>query len=363
MKFVLMAGGTGSKLWPMSRANAPKQFIKIVGEKTLFQESLESLLRKYKPEDIFVSTTEELKHFVEEQGPQILKENYIIEPVMRDTGPASCLAMAKVAARYPDEVVYFYVQVVCTRDPAEKFLDMLEVTENLVKDTGKLVTGTIIPKYTETGSDLMKLGEERVLDGGIKAFQIEEFFNVVKERWPAEKVEDLYKNNTVGTHTNHLTWRPKEFFEAVKKYRPDWFDVIERISQVLGKEEETAQLKQLYPEFEAGRIELITTELIKEGRVMTVELPFEWWHITTWDDVYRYRIKKGLPEIEGEVIEVDSKNNLILNQGKKLVSVVGMEDVVVVETGDVIFIAPKTKAAKVKEITEKLVEMGKGELV
>src|SRR3989339_1502272 len=105
MKLVLMAGGLGSKLWPYSRVKAPKQFVKIIGEKTLFQITVEQLLAKYSVDDIFVSVTEELVHFVEEQTPQLKKENYIIEPMCLDTGPASCLAMAVVARRYPNEVV------------------------------------------------------------------------------------------------------------------------------------------------------------------------------------------------------------------------------------------------------------------
>lgn len=357
MKFVIMAGGTGSKLWPISRAKDPKQFIKIIGEKTLFQLTVESLLKRYTVDDIFVSTTEDLVHYVEEQSPTIPKKNYIIEPMMRDTGPASCFAMAKVASMYPDEVVYFYVQAVCTREPAEKFLDMIEEIEKLVNKEGKLVTGTILPKYLETGSDLMKLGDRQELGKGMRAFQIKEFINVVKERMTLEQVGEIAKNNTVGTHTNHLTWRPKEFFEAVKKYRPDWMEVVEELKSAFGKENEKELIGQIYTKFEKGRIELMTTELIKDGQMMAVELPFDWAHITTWDDVYRYRHNWGLPTTEGNVVEVESSENLVLSTGKKLIALGGMNEMVVIETDDAIYISPRSKANKVKEVTDKLGEI------
>ncbi len=356
MKFVIMAGGSGSKLWPYSRVKAPKQFIKIIGEKTLFQLTVDSLLQRYKVEDIFVSTTEELVHYVEEQTSNIPKENYIIEPMARDTGPASCLAMAKVAKRYPDEIVYFYVQSVCTREPADKFLDMIQEMEKLVKKEGKLITGTIVPKYVETGSDLMKMGEKKTLDSGMNVYEIKEFINVVKERMTLEQVTEISQKNIVGTHTNHLTWRPKEFFEAIKKYRPDWFKLVNELNQVFDTDSEKQEIERIYPKFDPGRIELVTTEIIKENKMMAIELPFDWAHITTWDDVYRYRIAKNLPTIEGDSVEVDSSGNLVISQNDKMMTLVGMKDMVVVEMDDAIFIAPRTMSNKVKEVTDILKE-------
>jgi len=356
MKFVVMAGGAGSKLWPYSRMKAPKQFIKIIGDKTLFQMTVESLLKRHAVSDLFVSVTEDLVHFVEEQAPEVLKENYIIEPMMRDTGPASCYAMAKVAARYPGEVVYFYVQAVCIREPVERFLDMIEEMERLVKQEGKLITGTIIPKYVETGSDLFKMGKKTTLGSEMDVFEVEEFVNVVKERMTLEQVQEIASKFTVGTHTNHYTWRPAEFFEAIKRIRPDWYGVVEEMKQAFGKENEMDLIREIYAKFEPNRFEVITTELIKEGKVMAMSLPFDWSHITTWDDVYRYRLAKGLPTIEGEVIEVDGGENLVMASGKRLVSLVGMKEVVVIDTEDAIFIAPRTMAGRVKEVMDKLRE-------
>lgn len=363
MKFVIMAGGSGSKLWPYSRIKAPKQFIKIIGEKTLFQMTIESLLKRYIVSDIFVSTTDDLAHFIEEQAPEILKENYIIEPMARDTGPAACFAMAKVAARYPNEVVYFYVQPVVVREPDERFLDMIGEMEQLVLREGKLITGTMIPKYVETGSDLFKMGKKTTLGSNMDVYEVDEFINVVKERMTLEQVTEISSKFTVGTHTNHYTWRPGEFMEAIKRIRPDWYQVMEELGAIFGKENEKELMPEIYAKFEANRFEVVTTELIKEGKVMAMVLPFEWTHITTWDDVYRYRLNKGLPMVEGETIEVESSDNLVISQGKKLVALVGMKDVVVIETGDAIFITPRAMASKVKEVTDKLQAENKIELL
>ena len=356
MKFVIMAGGSGSKLWPYSRTKAPKQFIEIIGEKTLFQMTISALLKKYTVDDIFVSTTIDLVHFVEEQAPEIHKENYILEPVARDTGPAACLAMAKVAVRYPNEVVYFYVQPVVVREPEDRFLDMIGEMEQLVLKEGKLITGTMIPKYVETGSDLFRMGKKTTLGSNMDVYEVDEFINVVKERMTLEQVIEISSKFTVGTHTNHYTWRPTEFFEAIKSIRPDWFGVIEELRTIFGKENEAELMPEIYAKFEPNRFEVVTTELIKEGKVMAMVLPFSWTHITTWEDVYRYRLAKNIPVVDEEVIEIESADNLVISQNKKLISLVGMKEMVVVETDDAIFIAPRTMASRVKEVTDKFQE-------
>lgn len=358
MKFVIMAGGSGSKLWPYSRQKAPKQFIKIIGDKTLFQMNVGALLKQYKAEDIFVSTTEEVAHFAIEQVPEIPKENYIIEPEIKNTGPASCFAMAKVAARYPDEVVHFYVQPVVVREPEEKYLEMIGEMEDLVKRFGKLITGMMVPKYTEMGSDLFVMGK-KIVERGMEVYEIEEFINVVKERMTLEQVEEISRRHVVGTHTNHYTWRPKEFFEAVSRLKPDWYETIEELRGVFGQENERELVAEIYARFVSGRIEELTTELIKEGKVMAVELPFEWRHITTWDDVYRYRKEKGLPMVKGEVVEVESSDNLVLSEGKRLISLVGMKEVVVVETDSAVLIVPRVMAGKVADVMDRLKEKGR----
>lgn len=354
-----MAGGPGSKLWPVSREHTPKQFIQIIGKKTLFQHNVEALLERFSAHDIFVSTSNELIHYVSEQAPQIPKENYIIEPKLgRDTGPASCYAMAKVAHRYPNEVVMFYVQAVCTRNPADRFLDMIETMEELVRTEGKLVTGTQIPKYVETGSDLMKLGSIRAVNRNMTAYSIDGWVDVVKERMTAEQVSALSKLYTLGTHCNHWTWTPTAFFQAVKEHRPDWYQVTQKIINVFGLPDEQEQINTLYSEFEPGRIELMTRELIPQQKVQAVMLPYKWFHITTWDDVYRYYQEQGIDTKQTEVIEVQQNGNLVLSQNKKLVALISVENMVIIETSDSILVCPRDKANKVKEITDQLKTRG-----
>ncbi len=156
-----MAGGQGTKLWPLSKDSFPKQFSDIVGDRSLFQLNLDDLLSEYSPEDIFISTTEAYISFIKEQAPMIPLQNIIIEPhLKRNTGPASCYAMAHLLKEFPDEVVGFYVQPVVIREPREKYIEMLKGMEFLVGKYGQLVTGGKVPTHPEVGSDYIKLGLE-----------------------------------------------------------------------------------------------------------------------------------------------------------------------------------------------------------
>jgi mannose-1-phosphate guanylyltransferase len=171
-------------------------------------------------------------------------------------------------------------------------------------------------------------------------------------------VEEISRKFTVGIYTNHYVWRPKECFESLQKIRPDWFDLIEELMKYLDTDKEKEKLEEIYKKFEPDRIEVLTTELIKENKLLAVELPFDWTHITTWDDVYRYRENKKMPLDNGKVVNVESEGNMVMASDKKVVAMVGMKDMVVVDTDDALLIMPRSMASKIKEAGDILEEKG-----
>jgi len=358
MKFVIMAGGSGTKLWPVSREEAPKQFYPLIGKKTLFQHNVEALLERHSPADIYVSTTRELIHFIFEQAPQIPVENYFIEPELKDSGPACCFSMINLFQKFPDETVMFYVQTPITRNPIDQYLDMVETIKELVEKHNKWVTGTQIPRYIETGSDLMRLGEVVATTKGLKAYVVTDFINVVRDRMELPQVQKIASEGKVGTHSNHHTWTPRLFLESVKTIRPDWYILTTQLAQALTSPNKNEEIERIYHLFEPGRVELVTEILMRRGEVLAVEMPYKWSHITTWDDVYRYFVEESIPTHQADVIEINSKNNLILSDTKKLVTLIGMEDFAVIETPDSILITPRKLANKVKDVHDTLKTRG-----
>ncbi|HQF36885.1 MAG TPA: sugar phosphate nucleotidyltransferase [Candidatus Dojkabacteria bacterium] len=352
MKLIVMAGGIGSKLWPVSRDDFPKQFIPIIDEKTLFQLNVEALLLKYKPSDIFISIAEHYIKYMKEQAPMIPEENYIIEPQLgKGTGPASGFAMLKVGMKYPDEVVMFYVQPVVVREPAEKYVEMIDGIEKTVKATGKFVTGGRALEFVDVGSDSLQLGKKIETNTGLDIYEISKFVHIVDRMLSAEEAQKVYMEKDMIVHCNHYTWTPNKLLNAFKEIRSDWYDILMEIKKVIGTNDEYEKVCKIYSKFEVGRIEELTETLFNTNRALVVKLPFYWEHITTWENVYQYLLKNNKEKIiKKNVITLDCNGNLVMGDSKRVVAMIDVNNTVVIDTNDTLFICPRNKVGKIKEL-------------
>lgn len=358
MKFIVLAGGKGSKLWPYSKENYPKQFSDILGEQTLLQRNVHSLLQAYPARDIFISINEEQIPYVEKQVPMIPKENYIIEPAMaKDSGPASLYAMSYVSQRYPDEIIMFYVQPVVVRKPISKYLEFIEDVEIIVRDTGSLVTGGKKLNTVETGSDLFELEENDISDKvntRSRFFKVKRFHSVVDQKLKAENVAEIMKSSSVSTHCNHYTWTAEKLFAACKRIKPEWYAVVIELQDAIRRNDSFEVISQIYSKFSKGRIEQLTQVLYNEGSVIVGILPFDWVHITTWGDVYNYLMDEGESVIRGNVVLHESERNLVFSKTGRIVTLVGVSDLVLVETEDSVLVIDRNDTGQIKRLIEKL---------
>ena len=358
MKFIIMAGGQGTKLWPVSRDNYPKQFNNIIGNKTLFQLNLEALLQRHKPEDIYVSVSEKYVDYVRQQGPQISEENYIIEPhIKKATGPSTCYSMLHMAIKHPNEVIMFYVQPVVLRTPPEKYLDMIDGIEKIVKQHGKLVTGGKYPLYPEVGSDYQKLGETVQSDSGLEAYNAVDFILRPKT---LDEAADMIETMKLALHCNHYTWTSEAFFKELESHNKDWFDVSMQLKDLILRNAPMDDILEVYSKFDTGNIELFTKNLYSEGKVQVVILPFEWRHVTTWNDIHEYLKDSNKPLTQGLNVFVDSDNNLIINETNQLITGVGLKNMIIIQTEDATLICHKGDSGKIGEILKVLEHKGLG---
>src|SRR5665647_795098 len=220
MKFIVFAGGQGTKLWPISKEDKPKQFQSVVGGKTLFRQNVETLLLEYGAQDIFVSTKGKYVKYVTQQAPEIEVENIIIEPdVAKNTGPATGFALVKLSVKYPDEP-FMIVQADCLRKPDEKFIEMIKLAESIVKKEKKLVTGGQKALYPDMGIDYLMLGDPMSNQAGIDVFKIKKF---IPRMGTLEETEKLISDFGIATHSNHYCWYPNLMLDAYKKYNPSWY--------------------------------------------------------------------------------------------------------------------------------------------
>ncbi|MGI5840714.1 MAG: sugar phosphate nucleotidyltransferase [Patescibacteria group bacterium] len=334
MNPVIICGGIGSKMWPVSRSSCPKHFAKLLGNKSLFQLNYEALRLKFRAEEIFVQTNEEQAKIAQEQVPEIPQENYFIEPEMRNQGPATGFAAAMLFKKFPDEP-FMLVQADVLREPAEKFIEMIELFDRTIKSEGRLMTAGLKPDYAVMGVDYLIVDPE--------SHRMQEWLG----RGEKEVIESYLADGKALIHTNHYAWTPRGLLECLKERKPEWYEPLMNIVQGGNIAEEYAKMPK-------GPIEEVTQFELKEGLV--IELPFVWRDFGTWESLAAYLGKRPAD------FELDSNNNFVW-KSDRYVATIGVEDLVIVDTPDALLIMKKSDSGKVGQVVDKLKEEGRGELL
>ncbi len=352
MKILVIAGGQGTKMWPYSRQDKPKQFQPIIGEKSSYEENIEALLEEFSPEDIFVSTKRKFIKYVSEQSPQIPLKNYIVEPdIAKDRGPGEGLAFLRLSMLHPDEP-FFMVQADCLREPKKAFLQMIKDAEKIVTNQKLFVTGGIKATEPNMGADYLKLGDRVKGCGRQEAYAIDEF---MFRRKTLKETKELVENYHVVAHCNHACWYPELMLDAYKQYRPDWYKALMKIKDALDNPGESEAVEKIYETMEAGPTEDVTRHIMKDGNAAAMLLPFRWTDVGTWGSVYEFFGNNGENYTDGNVLTVNTSGSLVkVSDRKKLVAVAGLEEIVVVDTEDVLLIIPKDKIEHIKDIQKEL---------
>jgi mannose-1-phosphate guanylyltransferase len=352
MKLIVTAGGQGKKIWPLSREAKPKQFQAIVGQETLYRQTILNLLLAYKPEDIFVSTKKRYFEIAKQQSPEIPTENYILEPDhQKDRGPGEGLAFLILSIKHPEEP-FMIVQSDVLREPGQKFADMLIEAEKIQKRDKKFMSGGIKATHPILGIDYIRLGKRVSADANMEIYQTDEFIPRLDDY---QKTKELIKSFHVATHSNHMCWYPDLMLDAYKKYRPDWYEALMKIKEVIMTDNDQEKIDQIYSQMEPGMTERVTENIVTEG--YTILLPFKWTDIGTWDSIYEFFDPEGKIHSDGNVVEIDSKNSLVKNTNpNKVIAVVGVDNLIIVDTDDALLVSSKDQAQEVKKVVEILKE-------
>lgn len=350
MKILVTAGGQGTKIWPYSRQNKPKQFQPIVGDTSSYTDTITTLLKQYPPDDILVSTKRKFIRYISEQSPQIPLKNYIVEPDLAlDRGPAEGLAFLRLSVDYPDQP-FFLVQADCLRTPEKQFLQVIEDAEKIVKKHKRFVTGGIKATEAMLGVDYLQLGE-RVTDVGEKVQETYHIDAFLPRKSTYHETKELVENFHVVTHCNHTCWYPDLMLDAYKQYRPDWHKALMKIRDGLNKPGEDEVIEKVYATMEKGATEEVTKRVMDKDGGMAILLPFRWTDVGTWTSVYEFFAEWPQNYKDGNVVAIDTEGSLIKTSNKgKLIAVAGVKDLVVVDTDDVLLVIPQEKIDKIKDI-------------
>ena len=356
MKFIVSAGGQGTKLWPYSTKDTPKQFQMILGQRSLYQHNIDILLEQYDAADIFISTKESYIKYVKEQSPMIPEENYLIEPdIRRDRGPGDGLAILRLSLKHPDEP-FMVVQSDCIREPSDRYIAMIAEMERVAVETHKLVTGGIKTEKPIVGIDYLSLGAKIKSKSGLEIHEIEKF---VERPQTMTEIEEIIRGATIITHSNQITWYPEEFLAAYKKYKPSWYKALMTIKEAIGTAKEREVVEKVYAGMDKAPTEVVTKKIMNQGGAVAVVLPYNWSDIGTWSSLHDYFSTNGQNYIDAETsLVLDSNGSIVKTQSKKLVAMLGVEDIVVVETDDALLVMNKRSSGDVGKVLDELKNRG-----
>lgn len=350
MKAVIICGGVGSKMWPESRTSSPKQFLSLIGDKSLFQLNWEALRIKFSPNEIFLQTNALQAEIAKKQVTEILPENVFIEPEMRNQGPATGFAAASLIKKGFGDEPFMLIQTDLLRAKSDLFLTAMEMAGDLAVKEDVYITGGMKPKQVVEGVDYIVKGELIREMSGIKLYRVADYI----DRSEKEKIKSMMDSGKLLLHWNHTTMTPNNLLKMYEQYRPDWSEPLKRIAG-------GGSVVENYGLMPKGAIEEITAKVYRAGRAVVMEFPFEIWDFGTWESVAKYLLEKNLYTTDSKTIELDSTNNFV--RANKTVALIGVDDLIVIDKIDALLICKKDKTGKVGEVVDCLKAENKIELL
>lgn len=348
MKVVIFAGGIGSRLWPLSREKSPKQFEKIIGNKSTLQLAVARLRPDFAYKDIYVATERRYVELVAEQLPHIPRENIFGEPERRDVGAAVVVAMARLAKDHPLEpvAILWSDHLVQHEDKFRKIL--LESGKLLLQDPHKMIFISHKPRFASENLGWIYTGDEveNINDVSFRTFRSFKYRpnKAIAEEWFAD---DHYCWNL-----GYFATTPQFVMDKTKEFEPE----VYRLAELIGNASHVEKaLSQYYPQMPKMHFDNIIPERITPKEALVVVEDIGWADIGAWE-----ALKEALSETieenvtKGNVVTQDSKDSLVFNYEDKLVVGIDLAELLVINTQDVLLVCPKNSVPKIKKFVETL---------
>ena len=355
-KVVIFCGGRGTRMWPISTVGHPKQFDVMIGKTSFLRATIERAAKGFSFRDIFLSTGQVLVKPIYQQAPEIPRENLILEPMMRDTLGAVGLAAAVINHRFPDSVMILLWGADHIVKKEEKFIKALKKAARLAAKNDVVVHLDMQPTYPSVHNGWVKIGKKIKEDGGYKIY---EFIKQV-EKPDLKTAEKYFKSGSYLIHSGYMVARPRVLLDLYQQYAPKCFTLLRKISNSFGTPQEKKVLEKEYPKMEKTSVDFGLFEKLPSGSQWEIPIDIGWTDVGTWGLLYA-----GLPKDKdgnvkmGDVHLMDAKNCLVFSREKRIAGVIGVSDMVIVDTENGLLICPLKQTAKVKQLYKEIYEIKK----
>ena len=345
---VLMAGGVGSRFWPVSTSANPKQFHDMLGAgKTLIQKTFDRLNRFIPTENILILTNERYNDLVLEQLPMVTQEQVVLEPAMRNTAPCILYAALKIQKMNPNGVMIVAPSDHWIEDE-QAFEDNVKACFDKCEKEEVLCTLGIQPTYPNTGFGYIEF--EKGSDANLK--KVSQF----REKPDYETAKEFLAQGNFLWNAGIFMWSVDTIVNAFKTYQPEQFNLFEKGIACYNTSEERDFIAENYPKAENISIDYAILE--NSQAIFTLPATFDWNDLGTWGALYEKlgKDKEANAVVNSNTLLQDAKGNMIRSDKGKIVVVDGLEDYIIVDKEDVLLIFPKSKQQDIKSVLNQVKE-------
>jgi len=355
---VIMAGGGGTRFWPISRQKTPKQLLNLSGEDALINETIERIESVVQRNDIYIVTNEKqgqlLIETIDHSRHYSDSLNILYEPAARNTAAAIGYAAFAIAKKHGDGIMCVFPSDHYIKDK-EGFKRTVERAADIAEGSDHLVTIGIRPTFPATGYGYIKL----IKDSGSSylgtAYDVEEFV----EKPGFEVAKGYVESGEYLWNSGMFVWKVSKIISDFKRFLPKLYRRLEELSKHMGEDSESEMLHSIYPELLNISIDYAIME--RSDDVIVVPGDFGWNDVGSWDALGAiFDTDEHGNIVRGDNISIDTRNSIVYGNSR-LVATIGLDSMIVVETGDSILVCPKEKAQDVKKVVELLKEKGREE--
>lgn len=356
MQALILAGGSGTRFWPLSRKSRPKQLLALEGERTLLRDTVERLRPLVPPEAVWICTTRALAEAVRSDLPEVPPGQILLEPVGRNTAPAigwSIRSMPEEARRGAVAVLPADHRV---GDPAA-FRDVLGRAARAVEEGDRVMTLGVTPRWAETGYGYLELGPpvSAADSAGLEGLRRVRRF---VEKPTLEDAERFVRSGEYLWNAGIFVFRGTTFLDVLARLQPDLARGLEEIAA------EPGRVDEIYPRLPADSIDYAVMEKLDD--ISTLPLDCGWSDLGSWSALDEVLPRDGAGNSgRGDTLAVDASGNLLFSDSGDpgLIAVLGVKDLVVVRTGDAVLVMPKERAQEVRKIVAELGTRGREDLL
>ncbi len=358
---VIMAGGVGTRFWPKGTIKLPKQFLKIANDSdTMLQQAYKRLENLFNDSKIFVVTNIIYKNEVKKQLPKIPDENIICEPMGRNTAPCIGLSCLFINQFEPQANVLVVAADHLISDESE-FRRVIKTGLKFVNDNGGIVTLGIHPTMPETGYGYIQYDADKIAEVNFEINGESKIEKVYKVKTFAEKpnlevAKAFLESGDFLWNSGMFIFRTDTMMEEIKRFMPDLYESLERLSGSLLSNDFPRQLEKEYSKLKSISIDYGIMEKAKD--VFIIRSNFGWNDVGAWDEVYNIKEKDPDGNVrQGRTVTINSKNCLIIND-QKIVATIGVEDLIIINSENGLLICKRGEAQSVKEVVDYLRRKG-----